>query len=265
MDRPTHHCRIFTAITLLVHLALAVGAGGWYLFSAVFVASLVALAEFYHMIWPTSRMWAKILGVLLGAGLLWACRDQTLAGPALILGASFWLSSLMLLYRFNDKAGACWPELLGLTAGLVYIPLTLQFFFAFSLHETILVLLAAIAADTAAFYAGSAWGKRKLWPEVSPKKTWIGLFGGILGTVLVTTAYGQAFGTPGIWPWVYLGTALGMAASMGDLFESALKRRFGTKDSGSLLPGHGGMLDRIDGQLLATACFAFSRVLHAWF
>lgn len=266
MDRSTHRRRVFTAVSLLALLALAVGLGGWYLFAAVLAASVLALAEFYQMIWPVSRLWTKIAGVLFGAGLIYACRDQTLAGPALILGGSFWFIALVLLLRFNDEGGDSWHDLLGLTAGLVYVPLTLQFFFAFSRHETILVLLAAMVADTAAYYAGSLCGKRKLWPEVSPKKTWMGLFGGILGAVAVVVGYGFFFGKDAAWPsWAFLGLALGVAASLGDLFESALKRRFGSKDSGALLPGHGGMLDRIDGLLLATACYALARMFHAWF
>ncbi len=265
MDRLAHRQRVFTALSLLLLLGLSVGLGGWVLFAAVLAAGLVALAEFYHMIWPTSRMGAKILGLVLGALLLWICRVQSLAGLALILVGSFWLLAFLVLYGFNEDQGASWPDLLGLPVGLLYIPLTLQFFFTFSSQETVLVLLAAITSDTAAFYAGSWLGGRKLWPEVSPKKTWAGLSGGLLGTMAVTTAYGLFFGQSGPWALAGLGLVLGLGAVLGDLFESALKRRFASKDSGCLLPGHGGMLDRIDGLLLATALYALIRLFHPFF
>lgn len=265
MNSIVHRQRLITGCVLTVLLGAAVGLGGWYLFAAVMAASLLALGEFYQMAWPVSRLGVKFLGLLLGALLIFASQASTLAGPALVLLGAFWAMSLLLLGRFNTEAGRSWPDLLALPVGLIYIPLTLQFFFSFSIQETALVILAAMGSDIAAFYAGSAVGGRKLWPEVSPKKTWSGLFGGLTASVVLCLLMGLVFGKTGAWSFVWLGLGLGTAAILGDLFESALKRRFATKDSGCLLPGHGGMLDRIDGLLLVVAVYVLVRTFHPFF
>lgn len=159
------------------------------------------------------------------------------------------------------------------TLGWVYIPGLLQVFpWAFAAFDlpasaqpgpgpdrfTLVVGLLALvwAYDTGAFFAGRFWGRRKLAPALSPGKTWEGVVGGLLLSV------GVAFG--GLWalwpewpPATRLGHALGLgvlvggAAQLGDLFESLLKRAAGVKDSGRLFPGHGGLLDRLDGLLFA--------------
>ena len=110
----------------------------------------------------------------------------------------------------------------------------------------LLVLLLVWIADTAAYFVGRAWGRRKLAPAISPGKTWEGAGGGLIGAALYAIIL--AFFTDlGAWlALVVTALLLGMASIVGDLFESAVKRQAGVKDSGSLLPGHGGILDRID-------------------
>lgn len=113
------------------------------------------------------------------------------------------------------------------------------------------VFLLVWAADTLAYYVGRAWGRRPLFPAVSPKKTWEGLFGGIAGSLLTAVAL-KLLVLPEI-PWgmwiIFAGIA-GLLAPLGDLAESRMKRSVGVKDSGSLLPGHGGMLDRVDALII---------------
>lgn len=118
------------------------------------------------------------------------------------------------------------------------------------------LLAAVFAGDTFAFFIGVKFGKRKLWSIVSPKKSWEGAFGGLLGSVLATTFCGMNF-IPEIPIIVFVITGIicGVAGQMGDLFESMLKRIAGVKDSGSIMPGHGGLLDRIDGVLFAGVVF----------
>ena len=113
--------------------------------------------------------------------------------------------------------------------------------------ELVLVLLATIwIADSAAYFAGKTFGKHKLAPNISPGKTWEGVAGALIGvTVFGAILYlGLGIKTIAIFPGLWLVTLLGVA---GDLFESMIKRQMNLKDSGSLLPGHGGILDRIDG------------------
>jgi phosphatidate cytidylyltransferase len=115
-----------------------------------------------------------------------------------------------------------------------------------------LLLLFAVVwlGDTAAYFGGKSLGRRKLYARVSPKKTLEGSFFGLLGSVLGAFLVDAVWGTPLSWYWlVVAGVAGGVAEQAGDLCESLLKRSAGIKDSGSILPGHGGMLDRIDGLL----------------
>ena len=114
-------------------------------------------------------------------------------------------------------------------------------------RNVIEVLLLVWIADTAAYFVGRAWGRRKLAPSISPGKTWEGAWGGIAAAI----AYAMIGGTflLGTADWLSLflvGVALAVISIVGDLFESAAKRQAGVKDSGALLPGHGGILDRVD-------------------
>jgi phosphatidate cytidylyltransferase len=110
-------------------------------------------------------------------------------------------------------------------------------------------------ADMAAYFCGRALGGPKLMPKTSPKKTWSGFIGGVLGGVFASYLVLSLAGTPLKWQHLTLGAALSVVVAAGDLFESAFKRHFGVKDSGSLIPGHGGVLDRADG-LVAAAIIA---------
>jgi phosphatidate cytidylyltransferase len=111
------------------------------------------------------------------------------------------------------------------------------------------------ATDTGAFVVGNLVGGPKLWPKLSPNKTWSGLFGGILAAAAVEIVFALIVGCA-FWATALLGAALAVAAHIGDLFESFVKRRFHLKDSGTLIPGHGGILDRIDSTLAAALALA---------
>jgi phosphatidate cytidylyltransferase len=110
------------------------------------------------------------------------------------------------------------------------------------------------ATDIFAYFTGRAIGGPKLMPAVSPNKTWAGLLGGVTSAGVVSAGLGMAFGwTVPAWQLLAAGVGLGVVAQAGDLFESWLKRRAGVKDSGTLLPGHGGIMDRVDG-LMPVVC-----------
>ena len=117
------------------------------------------------------------------------------------------------------------------------------------LDDGILLTLWAMAlvwsCDIGAFFAGRSIGGPKLAPVISPNKTWAGLIGGVLLATLLAAVMATGFGLP--WHLVYATPILAVLAQMGDLYESGLKRRAGVKDSGHILPGHGGVLDRLDG------------------
>ena len=113
------------------------------------------------------------------------------------------------------------------------------------------LVLVVVAADVGAYFVGRRYGGRKLWPRVSPGKTWSGAVGGLLVAGLVGGLFGLAVGwsLPGV---LATSLALAVASQFGDLLESAVKRHFGVKDASRLIPGHGGVMDRLDGLLGAT-------------
>jgi len=139
------------------------------------------------------------------------------------------------------------------------------------------LLCVAWAGDITALYVGRAWGRHKMAPTLSPNKSWEGAAGSIAGSLL---AAGGLVGLatlfqaqdltilsfPGeLWYWLVLAVVVNVAAQVGDLAESALKRSVGVKDSGTLLPGHGGVLDRIDALLLAAPVLWYAQVIHQQF
>jgi phosphatidate cytidylyltransferase len=123
------------------------------------------------------------------------------------------------------------------------------------------VLLIVWVTDIGGYFAGRGIGGPKLWPRVSPKKTWAGAIGGFVASLVIAAGF-VAFGLGKTGPLLLLGAALSIASQLGDLFESAVKRRFGVKDSSHLIPGHGGLMDRLDGFVAAVvmaAIFGFLR------
>ena len=117
------------------------------------------------------------------------------------------------------------------------------------------VLLVVWATDIGGYFAGRSIGGPKLWPRVSPKKTWAGAVGGFVASLLVAVGF-AACGLGKMAPLLLVSAILSVVSALGDLFESAVKRRFGVKDSSHLIPGHGGLMDRLDGFVAA--------ILAAW-
>jgi len=134
------------------------------------------------------------------------------------------------------------------------------------------------AGDTVALYVGRAWGRHKIAPMLSPNKTWEGTVGSLTGSLLATGGLlglahflssqwdSAVLSYPEeVWYWLILAVLVNAAAQAGDLAESALKRSAGVKDSGSLLPGHGGVLDRIDALIVAAPVLYYALVIHQSF
>ena len=155
-----------------------------------------------------------------------------------------------------------------LLAGVPYVSLTIfcMWFLREAASEgagrglTFYLLFTVWSVDIGAYFAGRLIGGPKLAPRYSPSKTWAGLFGGMAAAGLL--GYVWAFFAGAAYPeWALaLGPILAIVAQTGDIMESALKRRYGVKDSGALIPGHGGILDRIDGLLLAAPLFVLLHV-----
>ena len=216
----------------------------------VFAVSAFGIWEFSSLFWQGRKnLGLKILGLVFSAGIVF--HPQLGLSAGLIVVVAFFAASLIFLFRYSTDSRVSFPEVQVVSLGVVYLPLVLQFFLTLTRVEILFVLVTAFASDTGAFYAGSAWGHTKLWPQISPKKSWAGAWGGMVCAVAASLALGLAFGQAAWFHWLWVGVLLNLGAQFGDLFESALKRQLQVKDSGAMLPGHGGLLDRIDSLLLA--------------
>lgn len=238
--------RILVAAVLLPVVLLLIWAGGWWMIGLAVVAGMVALHELYVMTRNLRPVllagYAGTLATLIGAA--W--------GPEWALAGFF--STLPLAFLFKAAAGAL-PSAASVSVtvlGSAWIGLGLAFLVLLrELPEhgflTVLtVVLAVFASDTMAFAAGRVLGRHKMAPLTSPGKTWEGFVAGTIAAVLVPffAFYDEDFLT--VPESLALGALIAVAGPVGDLFESALKRDVGVKDSGRILLGHGGMLDRLD-------------------
>lgn len=195
----------------------------------------------------------------MAVGAAWWFGTERVAGLLVPLVAVFWVGvTAWLLAGGRPRVGSSGIHARWILAGLVLLPAL--FVSVMSLADLpagrellLYALFLVFAADTGAYFAGRRFGRRRLAPAVSGGKTWEGLAGGLLGAATFSALAAGLFGIEAAWwPW-WLGIgiiAAGLSVS-GDLFESVLKREAGVKDSGTLLPGHGGLLDRADSLLAA--------------
>ena len=266
MDISSHQKRIATGLTLAVVPVLSLIFQGWVLFGFLAIFSAFTLCEYYDIFRVHHGIKTiKSLGTIFTFLLLWAFTMDDLLYPSAVTIFAFWVSAFIFLFRYSADLKASFVQGMIFLSGLIYIPINLHFFLVFNRLECLLVIAAAVVSDTAAFYSGTLWGKKKIWPKISPKKSWAGSIGGFVACTTGVTAYGLAFGQGALWQWLVLGSLLNLAAQMGDFFESALKRSMDIKDSGNILPGHGGFLDRVDSMLLVVPVYGFLRMLHPYF
>jgi phosphatidate cytidylyltransferase len=162
----------------------------------------------------------------------------------------------------GDKQARDWAVAGPLYAGLPAIALAAVRAAPSGLWLVVFLFAVVWSTDIAAYFTGRAIGGPKLWPAVSPKKTWSGALGGLLAGAVAGVIVAAAAGAPRLWPVFLVGAVLSIASQGGDLFESSLKRRFGVKDSGWIIPGHGGLLDRVDGLVAAAAAAALVAFLN---
>jgi phosphatidate cytidylyltransferase len=246
--------RVVVVVVLLPAVLALVWLGGWWLFGLGVVAAVVALHEYVTMV-------RQLRPVLLAAylGVLAMLLGATLGGLAWLVAG--FLLALLVTFVLHLVAETRQPPTVAIGSTLLGVG-----WIGFGLAHLILlrdleqgtlaavtVLLAAFAAATMAFFVGRLLGRHKLAPTMSPGKTWEGFVAGTLAAVAVSffALYEDRDVFLSIWQALVLGVVIALAEAVGDLFESALKRDMQVKDSGRLLGGHGGMLDRIDGLLFA--------------
>jgi phosphatidate cytidylyltransferase len=222
--------------------------GGWPMFGLAAVGALIALHELY---WMTRTLRPVVLAGYLGA--LAALLGATLGGADWALAGLVSTLALAFVIKGGVSTVSVSVTLLGVAwigLGLAHA-LLLRDIDGHGVLAVYTVLLAVWAGDAAAYFIGILFGRHRLAPTVSPGKTWEGLAAGTIATVGVTflALYDAEFLT--IAESLVLGAVIAIVAPLGDLFESALKRDADVKDSGRLLAGHGGVLDRIDALLFA--------------
>ena len=224
---------------------------GYFFLILLAAASSVALAEFYSMTEVGGGL--KYTGLVLSAALL--ALDYYLPSyfsEGILLCVLAFLTVRLFMTRDPSRSVA---QVSASVLGMVYIPGMLAFQFGLVRHNPAFIVMLYIAvwfSDSAAYYVGKGLGKKKLYVEVSPNKTVAGAYGsvlgGILGALLVRFVLIAALPLE---QTVLIGACIGTSTIVGDLAESMLKRDAGIKDSGTLLPGHGGLLDKIDGVTFA--------------
>lgn len=243
----------------LVLAPLAIGAayaGGWYWIALVTVGAIGLFAEWLVVTHTTRNVPVTIAGVValvLTAPFL-AIANVNAALVVLALG--------LIAVGFRTTQPRLWAMAGFLYAAAAQVASVLvRLDHAKGLSALILVLLVVWATDIGGYFAGRTIGGPKLWPRVSPKKTWAGAIGGFVASLLVAIGF-AASDLGKTLPLVILAAMLSVAAQFGDLFESAIKRRFGVKDSGHIIPGHGGVMDRLDGFVAAIVLAAIFGVLR---
>src|SRR5271155_2715068 len=272
--------RIVTAAVLIPLVLLLILKGHfWLLTLAAALGALAAAWEFMDLADSGGAKMPRIL-VLISIAALFGCafRNADLIGPGLCaLGLI-----LFLVCVFRSPLERVLRDAASSLFCLVYIGFTLCTLPLIGAQEggpslLLLLLLVVWSGDIAALYVGKSIGRRKLAPRLSPNKTWEGTIASVAGSVFITLVLIQLakylagrgidlLAYPGsIWSWLFLALILNIAAQLGDLAESALKRGANVKDSGTLLPGHGGVLDRIDALLLAAPVLWYAQLFKQWF
>lgn len=269
--------RVITGVIAALSLIAAIYAlpGGWLaaLLGVVVVlgahewARLAGLQVSWHklvyaaLFIPAMYIGVSTVGLYSGAAQLDVLRNL------LVVACSFWALALLWAVSYPGSAliwGSVPVRLL--MGALVLLPAWLSLAWLRELEHgrwlLVYVIVLVCVNDIAAYFAGRAWGRGKLLPKVSPGKTWAGFYGGLAGGVAAAAAVGVYVGLESSWlmPWIVVGAIAVLAGILGDLIESMVKRHRGVKDSGTLLPGHGGVLDRIDSITAAAPVFALGLI-----
>lgn len=220
----------------------------------ILVAIIIAMAmsELVHVL-GTREIRLPVIPVTAGAAAVYVLAYAQ--GPRDLVAALGISAVAVLIWRLPGGASGYVADVTAGIFALVYLGVLAAFVplmlgQSHGAHRTLLFVILAVCSDTGGYFAGILFGRHSMAPSISPKKTWEGLAGSIT-LCLAAGALGMRFLLPGtVWEGLILGAAAVAAATAGDLIESMIKRDLQTKDMGSILPGHGGILDRIDAMLI---------------
>ncbi len=245
--------RVVSGLVMAAAAIATAFAGGWSFALFWTVAAVLAMREWLVLIGAEGNR-RMIAWSLAGAGVAMAGGAAEIGGGTLALPMAIAvIGGALAALAIGNGASRAWALLGAVYCGLIAaVPIGLRSDPTHGLVAVLWIFAVVWSTDIAAYFTGRKLGGPKLWPRISPKKTWSGFCGGVIGGLaaawitvhFATAATGR--------PWISGGALVGLslAASLvsvaGDLFESAMKRRFGVKDSGRVIPGHGGVLDRLD-------------------
>jgi len=249
--------RVLAAL-VLAPVAIAIAyAGGWLWTALATLAAIGLYVEWLAIVGVVQQSRVVVSGVAALAASDLSLASDRIEAALVILAAG--LAAVALLTpqrRLWTAAGFFYAAAAQAASVLV------RFDQGYGFIALMLILLVVWASDIGGYFAGRGIGGPKLWPRVSPNKTWAGAIGGFAASLVVAAGFAAAgFGKTG--PLLLSSAALSIASQLGDLFESAVKRRFGVKDSGNLIPGHGGLLDRLDGLVAALVLAAIFGLLRS--
>lgn len=252
--------RIIAALIGVIIIVTAMVWGPWYYFGVFLLICLLTQLEFYKLVGLDGMIPLKTFGTFSGM-LLFTLTFLVEGG---LLTADFYylmfpvLAGVYLIYLYRKRVTKPFRGIAFTFLGIIYVAVPFSLLNVIIFHPgeyTFEILLGAMfllwSNDTGAYFAGVRYGKRKLFERVSPKKSWEGSLGGFILSLImayVISNFSQVFTTG---EWIAMGVIISIGGTYGDLVESLFKRSIEIKDSGRLIPGHGGFLDRFDGLLLS--------------
>ncbi len=251
--------RVCSALVLAPVALLTAYIGGW-LFAAFWSAAALGIfCEWTWLVTQSPSQATLVMGLAsIAVAAAVAAADHVALSIFVLLAAALGLTAL-----------ASRNQRLWLAAGLLYAgtiavaPILLRSDPAFGFLSIILLFAVVWSTDIVAYLLGRVIGGPKLMPRVSPRKTWAGALSGTAAAIVSALVVAVAGGLADTFPLAVLACVLSVSAQAGDMFESALKRKFGAKDSGRLIPGHGGLMDRLDGFAAASFMAALIGVVRS--
>jgi phosphatidate cytidylyltransferase len=266
-----HLKRWITALIALPFLIIIISKGGAFIFSlCLCIGAAIAFYEYLSIVFKPNFSFKDpllIIGILSSAAIIWSFYFNNIKLFGFFIIADFFLCAFISFFKYKKEPYII-ENIIKQVFGLIYIALFISFMVLIRNSEggiiwIYLLLLLVGAGDTGAFYTGSYFGKTKLCPSVSPNKTIEGSLGGLFLCIIIGCFIKFFFISDISWVKAFLMfVSVNIAGQAGDLFESELKRFSHVKDSGKILPGHGGILDRIDALLFAApVVYLFKEVL----
>ncbi|HVV68890.1 MAG TPA: phosphatidate cytidylyltransferase [Gammaproteobacteria bacterium] len=255
--------RVLTAIVLIPLLLLAIFFLPSFWFQCISAAIFILAAWEWTKLVGVARVGWRIGYLLILLLVLWLIRNGP-AGWLLLFAAISWIIICWFTFHY-DSFSRLWSRYQGIQLltgiwllALSWYGINVIRWQELGAYKLLLLLLIVWGADTGAYFIGRKWGRHKLAPRISPGKSREGVLGGIVAAMIVAAIMALFLPYSAAWFWgvIVLAFVTALVSVLGDLFESMVKRQVGVKDSGHILPGHGGVLDRIDSLISAAPIFA---------